>query len=328
MTAQYELTIDDLPPFEYNKDLFHGSIKKGFAERSSADLWKMPAKNLEDLKIMPGLNIRIEGPELDAHIRGLADSMKIDGYKMAKPVEVIVLKEDGKDVIYVTDGHCRLRAVKIAIAEGAPIQQISVVTLPSKGCDIKDLTVGLFQANSGKGLTAFEKAIGCKRLANFGMPPQEIADRTGITREYVGILLDAITAPMSIVTMIQNGEVSLTYAVEVLRKHGEASVEILRNGLQVAKAAGKKNVSNKFIPGASRTKVIKRQAMPLFDAASNVAKDPAFSQLSAENQKVINDLLAGIAQKEKAAEEKAKKLADKVLQDEALAGSSNSSEAE
>lgn len=304
-SADFVLTSDAIPADDFKEDLFFGGIKKFMGKTTSADLWKIEAADLGSLQVLPGLNVRIDDESLKQHIRQLADSMKVSGYKMSKPIEVAVLERDGELGAYITDGHCRMAAVKLAISEGADIKQISCVTLPSKGVDIKDLTVGLIRSNSGKNLTPYEKAIACKRLFNYGMPEEEIAEKTGITPEYVGLLLEAISAPLTIVTMIQQGEVALNTAVETLRKHGSKAVEMLKTGLVASKAAGKKSVTPSFLPGASLAKHVKRQAEPLYDAAMAVSSDPAFSQLGAETQSLIKDLLKTIADKEAASQKKA-----------------------
>ncbi|MDG1581079.1 hypothetical protein [Pseudomonas sp. GOM6] len=303
--AELTLTTEAIPSDDFSEDLFFGGIKKFMGKTPSADLWKIEAKDLETLQILPGLNVRIDDEGLKAHIRQLADSMKVGGYKMSKPIEVAILDRNGELGAYITDGHCRIAAVKLAISEGAEIKQISCVTLPSKGMDIKDLTVGLIRSNSGKDLTPYEKAIACKRLFNYGMSEAEIAEKTGITPEYVGLLLEAISAPLSIVAMIQAGEVALNTAVETMRKYGPKAVEMLKAGLVASKAAGKKSVTASFLPGASLAKHVKRQAEPLYDAAKAVSSDPAFSQLGAETQALIKDLLKTIADKEAASQKKA-----------------------
>jgi len=303
-SADHILSSDAIPSADFSEDLFLGGIKKVMGKTTSSDLWKIDTKDLDFLQILPGLNVRIDDEKLQQHIRELADSMKAESYKMSKPIEVIVLDRNGQLGAFVTDGHCRLAAVKLAIEEGAEIQQISCVTLPSKGVDIQDLTVGLIRSNTGKNLTAYEKAIACKRLFNYGMPEAEIARRTGITPEYVSLLLEAVSAPLSIVTMIQAGEVALNTAVETLRKHGPKAVEMLKTGLAASKAAGKKNVTASFLPGASLKKHVKRQAEPLFNAAKAVSSDPAFSQLGAKTQELIKELLKTIADKEAASQKK------------------------
>jgi len=111
------------------------------------------------------------------HIRSLADKMKAEGFKSSKPLEVVILEEGGVDRLVVTDGHCRLAAVKIALAEGATIKQVPCVTLPSKGTSPQDLIAGLVTSNSGKPLTTYETALVCKRLFNYGWEEAQIAKR-------------------------------------------------------------------------------------------------------------------------------------------------------
>ena len=329
-TNTAELIIADLPSQEFNYDLFFGSVKKAMTNFSSADLWKIPVEHIDQLKVMPDLNVRLEGEELDNHIRYLADSMKARGYNMSKPIEIFVAEEDGKaqPVIYVSDGHCRLRALKLALSEGADIKQISCVTLPAKGHDIKDIVAGIIVHNTGKNLTPYEKAIVCKRLLNFGMPEKEIATKVGFTPEYVSMLLEAVSAPLSIVTMIQNGEIALTKAVELIRKHGPKAVAIIKEGLAASKAAGKKGLVGSYLPGAALGKVVKRQAESLYEATKKVSSDPAFAQLSAENQELIKGLLSTIAEKEKKANDKAAQAAQKAAAADGAAGQAENTNTE
>ncbi|ASJ88656.1 ParB/RepB/Spo0J family partition protein [Pseudomonas aeruginosa] len=317
-THTSEIDISKLPMLEFNHDLFFGSVKKAMTGFASADLWKIPVKELSVLQVMPELNVRLEGEALDRHIRYLADLMLDGGWNMSKPIEVFVADEGKTDakgnpvpVIYISDGHCRLRALKLALSEGADIKQISCVTLPAKGNDLKDIVAGILVHNSGKDLTPYEKAIVCKRLLNFGMSDKEIAKKVGFTPEYVNLLLEAVSAPLSIVTLIQNGEIALTKAVELIRKHGPKAVGIIKEGLAASKAAGKKGLVGSYLPGAALNKVVKRQAESLYEATKKVSSDPAFAQLSAENQELIKGLLSAIAEKEKKANDKAAQAAQK-----------------
>lgn len=312
-TNNTELTLAEIPSQDFNYDLFFGSIKKAMGDFSSADLWKIPVEHIDILKVMPDLNVRLEGEALDKHIRYLADSMHARGFIMSEPLEVFVAEVEDKaqPVIFISDGHCRLRALKLALSEGADIKQISCVTLPSKGHDIKDIVAGILLHNSGKDLTPYEKAIVCKRLLNFGMSDKEIAKKVGFTPEYVNLLLEAVSAPLSIVTLIQNGEIALTKAVELIRKHGPKAVGIIKEGLAASKAAGKKGLVGSYLPGAALNKVVKRQAESLYEATKKVSSDPAFAQLSAENQELIKGLLSAIAEKEKKANDKAAQAAQK-----------------
>ena len=159
--SQHEMILDQsaIPSAEFNFDLLLGGIKAAMSGAKSRDLWMIPAGDIEKLHVLDGLNVRIKDEALAVHIRGLADKMKAEGFKASKPLEVVVLEEDGKYRLVVTDGHCRLAAVKMAIAEGATIQQIPCVALPAKGTTLQDLVAGLVTSNSGKPLTTFETAL-------------------------------------------------------------------------------------------------------------------------------------------------------------------------
>jgi ParB family chromosome partitioning protein len=312
MTSNTDLFQQQIPPVEFARDLTFGNIKKAMHGSSSRDLWNVKAADIDSLLVMEGLNARIDCADLTAHIRALANSMIADGYKQSKPIEVFILEVDGVSVKYVSDGHCRLKAVKLALSEGALIEQITVVTLPTKGLTLQDIVVGLVRSNSGRSLTPYETALVCKRLANYSWSSAKIGESLGFTPDYVELLLEAVSAPMSIVTMMQNGEVALTTAVEILRKHGSNAVGVLKSGLAVAVANGKKKVTPGVIPGAAIGKLIKRQAQPLFAAVKSISADPGFSGLSVENQKLLSDLLAGIADKEAKIDAKLQKQAQPV----------------
>ena len=41
---------------------------------------------IEDIRVIDGLNVRIQGDSLTAHIRSIADSIKKHGFKQSKPL--------------------------------------------------------------------------------------------------------------------------------------------------------------------------------------------------------------------------------------------------
>lgn len=310
--TEYLATLkdSDIPASEYSLDFVLGSIK-GALERgmgaNSRDLWMPSVKEIDKIHVMDGLNVRVNDADLQAHIRKIADSMKVNGFKASKPLEVFVVEQkDGSSVCYLADGHCRLAALRIALAEGAKILNIPIVTLPTKGIGLQDIIAGLYTSNTGKPLTTFETALVCKRLAGFNWTSAQIGEKLVFGAEYVDQLLEVVSAPISIVTMIQNGECSVGLALDMLRKHRGGAVDVLKQGLESAKRAGKKSVTKSFIAGASLEKVVKKQAKPLYDAAKKVIADPGFKGLSPENQTLMQALLDEISSKEKKADEKAK----------------------
>ncbi|HCE7248294.1 TPA: transcriptional regulator [Pseudomonas aeruginosa] len=81
-------------------------------------------------------------------------------------------------------------------------------------------------------LTSCEKAQVCKRLRDdHGLSPQQIADKTGLSRSHVSYLLSLASSPEAIFTMVKNGQVSGQLAVRVVRQFGDKAHEILL-GLQ------------------------------------------------------------------------------------------------
>ena len=104
--VQGELDVDT--------NLVQGNTKAAMkaAGASSRDLWQV---NFEMLRIIPGFNTRVKNAAYFAHVRNIADSIKAEGYYQDKPMAGFVAKEDGNDVIFVTDGHCRYDAVPAGI---------------------------------------------------------------------------------------------------------------------------------------------------------------------------------------------------------------------
>lgn len=310
--SQQETILDQsaVPSPEFKFDMLLGGIKEAMTGVKSRDLWMLAVKDLHRVHVMEGLNVRVKDAALEAHVRSLANSMKSIGFKASRPLEVVVLEQDGKLQLTVTDGHCRLAAVRLAIAEGADIKAIPLVTLPSKGTNLPDLVAGLVLSNTGKELTAFEKSLVCKRLLNYGWSEAQIAERLDYSVANVNLLLDLASAPLSIVTMVQKGEVSANFAVETMRKHRGEALKVLQEGLAVAKSVGKKSVTKKYMPGAALEGLVKRKAGSLYETMKGLTEDPGYSGLSEENRSKLDGLLADIAEREKALDEKLKKAAE------------------
>jgi ParB-like chromosome segregation protein Spo0J len=188
----------------------------------------------------PGWNARIEGPELDAHIRQLADSIKEIGVQ--EPLTIYVRNE----VPILTNGHCRLAAVRLAISEGAEIKAVPCRTEERHANDA-DRVLSLITRNSGKPLSLLEQASVVKRLLAFGWAEPDICKKTGFSRTHVSNLLALSGAPASVGKMVAAGEVSASLAVEVIREHGDKATEVLHQGVERAKADGKTRATPKHV---------------------------------------------------------------------------------
>jgi len=319
--AQTELTLDT-----FEKDLIPGSIKKLMASLKaefvtnaspankaegaggSSDLWKVPP---QALKVMEGFNTRLAGPKLDAHIRDLADSMKAEGFYQDKPLSAIVLTDaDGQDSLYVTDGHCRLKAALLAVSEGAEFKVIPVVTEDGRNTTLEDLTVKLYRSNTGKEMTPFEVGLICKRLSRAGWNDKMIADRLGIQPQYVDGLLRLVTAPKALRDAVTSDAMAASEAIKLIRKHGAAGAlaeleQMKANAEAEAEAERAKNggeageqkpvrITARHASDANVKKAVKKYGSELFKVAKEVKADPAYANLNADTRAALEALMAQI----------------------------------
>jgi ParB family chromosome partitioning protein len=274
---------------EFESHLMAGSVKTFMKDThsSSRDLWQV---DVELLEVMDGFNVRVKDAEYHAHIRRLANSMKEEGYFQDKPLAAFVAKEGDGQHIYVTDGHCRLEAVKLAIKEGAEIVKIPAVVAQA-GSSLEDLTVALVRANDGKPLKPLEIAIVCKRLSRFGWEPKEIARKLDFSVQYVDGLLLLIASPVEVRKMVEDGTVAASTAIDTLRDHGDKALEKLVTGLEAAKAKGKARVTSKHIAGAVFKKEVKKAAPSLFITLREVRADPGYTNIGESLRTKLEQLM-------------------------------------
>lgn len=196
----------------------------------------------------PGWNARVEGADLAAHVRQLANSIKEIGIQ--EPLTVYVKN----DAIILTNGHCRLAAVMLAIAEGSEIKAIPC-RVEERYSSESDRVLSLITRNSGKPLTPLEMSSVFKRLLAFGWNPFDIAKKAGFSTTYVINLLTLSGAPDEIKEQVASGSVSASLATEVMQQHGENAAEVISKGIETAKAEGKEKATRKHIdpkPKATR----------------------------------------------------------------------------
>ena len=226
-------------------DLTAGKVKEAMAaaKAASGDLWKVP---IDDIHVIDGFNIRSNGADHQEHLTGLVNSILANGFYLSRPLAGYVALKDGKNIVYITDGHCRLEAAKEANKQGAELKTLPVVVSP-KGTSLEDLTVGLVTNNSGKPLSPYEIGLVCKRLTGFGWDEKEIAKRLSMTVARVGDLLTLVSAPASVRKLVTAGTVSATQAIDTIKRHGERASEKLEVGAAKAKASGKTKATKKHI---------------------------------------------------------------------------------
>jgi ParB family chromosome partitioning protein len=274
---------------QFNTELTAASTKSILAGHAMVRA-EMYMISVEDIRVLPDFNPRIKDAAYHSHIRSIADSIKEDGFKLDKPIAGYGALDGKKSVIYVTDGHCRLEAVKLAIEEGAPILDVPLV-LSEKSTSMEDLTVSLVQANGGKRLSPPELAVVCKRLRCFNWSPAKIAEKLSMTSEYVNQLLTLAGAPSAIREMVQQGEATAAVALGAMREHGDQAGAVLGEALKVAKASGKAKLTKKFMPEQVYKSTLNKSAPKMFDALKEVQANAAYATLPEALKTLIAELV-------------------------------------
>jgi ParB-like chromosome segregation protein Spo0J len=188
-----------------------------------------------------GWNVRDDNDELRDHIRMLADSIKEVG--VLEPLTGYL--KEGMPVL--TNGHCRLLAVKLARSEGAEIKLVPFRNEP-RTANEADRTLSMLTRNSGKPLTGIEQAGVIKRLLAFGWSQTEISKKTGFTPPHIGNLLTLAGAPVEVQNMVSQGKVSATLATDTVKSQGpEKATETLKDAVVDAESKGKNRATKKNV---------------------------------------------------------------------------------
>lgn len=201
---------------------------------------------IEPSKIVekPGWNVRDNSPELETHIEELAGSISEIGVQ--QPLTVYM----ENDVIYLSDGHCRLAAVNRAISRGAEIKSVPC-RVEERYSNEADRVLAMIVRNSGKSLTPLEKSKVVKQLLNFGWKREEIASKTGLSNVYIGQLLEMQTMPEDLKSMVTSGNVSASTALNEFKSSGHAAVdkisEAVKKGGKVTKKKLQSNPERKAL---------------------------------------------------------------------------------
>jgi hypothetical protein len=256
--------------------------------------------SLDDIVELEDFNVRIKDASYYAHIRWLADQIKTHGYLRSKPMEGYASMSGKKSIIVLTDGYCRKAACHLAISEGTNISEVPL-SLRDKSDTMEDMVVGIWVNNNGKKLTPLELGVLCKRMIGFHRSPTYIAERLGISGEYVSQLLTVVGSPSSIREMIQNGQATVATALSAIRTHGDQASAVLGVAMDTAKAAGKDKVTKKFMPEQLRKATLTKTAPRMYEALEQVKSHDLYASLPEDLRGLIAELLDTVAQLQPAA---------------------------
>ena len=222
--------------------------KSGLASLSQgrSDLFRV---NPRDLNIKSGWNQRdLTDPTNVEHIDTLAKSIAEVGVKSP----LVVYWEEGK--AYVSDGHCRLMAAIRAIeVYKADIKSIPVIS-DDRYSNEADRIFGQIVHNQGKPFSQLEQAKVFKKLIDLGWQQGDIAKKAGLSAGRVSQILELLTMPEPVKTMVTNGHVSATMAMQTVKSVGTEAEQKLKAGLEAAKAEGKTKVKPVHMEGVGDQK--------------------------------------------------------------------------
>lgn len=198
------------------------------------------------IKVDPNFNPRLQSDALDQHIREIADSIKADGFDRTQPL-AIRYREDG---VWLRDGHCRLRAVNLAISEGTEIERLPCLQM--RGATEADDSYIVLTTQKKKPLEPVEYAMMIRRLLRLGQTETEIARRLGKRRDFVEGMLNLAEAPDEVKDSIVNYGLSATSAMKFVRADG--AEDTLDRAAEAATARGSKKVKPRDIATATNAR--------------------------------------------------------------------------
>jgi ParB/RepB/Spo0J family partition protein len=201
------------------------------------------------IQVEPGFNARkFDTPENVEHVKNLAASIKAVGVQ----TPLMVRFKEGK--FFLVDGESRLRAVKLAIKEGAEIKTVPVIQ-EGKHIGEVERVASLLSHNSGKQLNALERGDVFSRLKAYGWSDLDIAAKTGITAAHVSNILLLHAGPPAVQKLVIEGKASPTLAIQAIRDHGDDAAKVLKDAVASAAAAGKEKATAKDVAEPTKKKV-------------------------------------------------------------------------
>lgn len=196
--------------------------------------------SIDDIHVDRNWNERnLEREDVRDHITKLALSISKIGIQ-----QPLTVARHG-DKILLTDGYCRIAAVKLAVEKfGADIKGVPV-RVEDKGSNEADHVLSMLIRNDGLALTMPEQARVIKRLLAFDWSKNEIAEKTGRSLTHVDNCIMLLEADHKIMKYLDNGDISARFTLDIIRKKREQALPIIEKAISKAKAAGKKKVTQR-----------------------------------------------------------------------------------
>lgn len=182
---------------------------KWYAKRS--DIYHVP---LDDIHVICGWNERE-----DWDLEPLCATLRANGIYGIPP---LVITRDKEGSVELRDGERRLRALRLVRNEGYPVTIVPCVLdidpatkrRPSEA----DMLMRMYLSNTGKPFTAMEEARTFRRFLIWEWTPEDIARKMGKSLSTVRNSLALLDAAPAVVTALQEGIISKSEAVAVVRE--------------------------------------------------------------------------------------------------------------
>ena len=198
-----------------------------------ADLFKIDPRRL---KVDPGYNVRLEGPDLRAHVDALKISIKTIGQTTP-----YVVRKDEEDNIFIVAGHCRNMAVMELIAEGVDIKTVLCMS-EERGTSVADRDVHLLASNLHMPLPPLEKGAVLKRLRTLhGWSDEDLRAKSGLSDKQIDNLIGLQAVNPETKELISTGVVAATEVIKAVKTEGLAAAqETIKAAAQIAAPTGRK----------------------------------------------------------------------------------------
>jgi ParB/RepB/Spo0J family partition protein len=246
------------PPASFKTMILDKTIKR-------ADAMKIEYHRIH---VVPDFNLRELDDHYEAEIADLLTHIMAGG--LLPPLEVVA-KPDGSGV-EIVDGHRRYDAMGRAIAQGFPIQWVSIIAFQGNKID---RMARVHTSNKNSQLRPMEAARGFKRFRGAGLDSAEIAAVVQCSRTHVENYLVLADAERDVQDLVRSCKVSAEVAIQAVRKLGANAGDFLVGKVDLAKAAGKAKVTASTIHGRALPRKV---VSPLISGVDALIKGLAANQ--------------------------------------------------
>jgi ParB family chromosome partitioning protein len=237
-----------------------GLIKK-------TDKYRAPLKLLT---VKQGFNKRLPTKDNAEHVDAIYQTLKtqletpgmLDEQGQLKKgkrllVHDIETKVEQDDSLWVVDGHCSVSALWLLVTRDKLITGDFLVDIAYFQGSWAEARMKMLLCGSAKELDPLEFALGLKESRDRdGYTIDQLVAETGRSIVSVRDLLKLADANPAIHDMIVNGKFKSSYAITILKEHGDAACEVLEARVQEAAFQGKPKLTAGLVNGRALPKKI------------------------------------------------------------------------